>query len=1147
MKNKKKEDKIQKSFDLISKEMAEFVVNNKKVQIESEIEKDILDVEKKKRRREKELRKTKKIIIQRGNESSESEQLNYNKNNNYNLRRSNSREDMRNFKPKNNSNTNNDRILNKNEKIYNKDNKENFSANISFKNNSKEKLDKNKKEEIEITISPLFDNKDDEDDEINYYNIRDYLDNKKHLEKKKLNSQRLGHIRKSNSIYNKKNPIKRGFTLNKMNKLKRISRERKREYSFLFEDQQKDDSDDWSNYLEDLTLKKESDNLGLYTNSKNNTFNKTLKDSSDNEDSDEITTNQKNMLKNSNMIFDYYQDKKYDKKDFLEKQLNRKRLTEIKINRKRERIKYLESKNNYYNPKIDELSLEIIKNKGNYIPLFKRAVELENEKKMKILIKQKINNKSLSLNTSKIKKRTKKQINEFFKTQINWKNKIEKQNNILRLKLRAKEKENEKNTESNFSPRLSKSELNISRRKSKQKSSFALYDNNICKSTTYSIYLKENIKSNIGYKLYKDYETRQKNLNRLKKKLTPSFTPIINKSTSFASRNYSWTIKRRNLSKSIENKSTSLIFEYDSSFNSKLQKSRNPKGVDKKKFINNKNKFSQPFNVKEINNYLKSTAVDSRNSKSRSSLEIFGSKLEKINEYKDQDEEYSSSDFSLNNISNNKNTNSKIYKSNKNNKSINFEQNKKIYSGKTSNNNITYASEEKNQSKIENLTNKSISKELNLNKEETKSLIEHKDSSKKLLKEYSTGKIKENLKLDDIKEFLDLDQQNTNKASQTPTLGKNISKKNSKEKLNLKSNLKKKSVEIKDVKKINEVKNDDNIDINRNNESNDKEKEKNDNDEIEVNKDKKIVKIFDNKNINNKSNGKIKDKIDIKNNPNSKRTKKINPFSKLFSKEKIEHNPKINNRNYFDRKKSKTIFQPNKSSSSLSNNYNELDNQPQDDNTFKNQYDSIETNNNQFNFEHKDSNYINDFLTNKASSNLSYKEENLIQNSSYNLDKEMLDSQNSLNLNIPDETKKTEKEIIKQYKIDDSEDSEEEEENEETEKNSDKIDNNEKKEKSFSWISKLNDISRNEGFKSEINYYNKKKTGGSTTRPQTKRQNENNNFNTNKNLLENLEENKLYMLNLRNSSSTGNLNPYTIVAKDPMFYKFFLKKPKNNN
>ena len=158
----------------------------------------------------------------------------------------------------------------------------------------------------------------------------------------------------------------------------------------------------------------------------------------------------------------------------------------------------------------------------------------------------------------------------------------------------------------------------------------------------------------------------------------------------------------------------------------------------------------------------------------------------------------------------------------------------------------------------------------------------------------------------------------------------------------------------------------------------------------------------------------------------------------------------------------------------------------------------------------------------------------------------MIDSQNSLNLNIPDKTKKTEKEIIKQYKIDDSEkeESEEDEEEEESEKISDK---NEKKEKGFSWVSRLNEISRNDEIKLEMNYYNKKKTGGSTTRPQTKRQNENNNFNSNKNFLENLEENKLYMLNLRNSSSTGNINPYTIVAKDPMFYKFFLKKPKHNN
>ena len=1143
MNNKKRENKVHESFDVISKEMAEFVVNNKKNQIESEIEKDILHVEKKKRRRDKELRKTKKFLINKGDESSESEQLNYNKNNNLNLKRSNSKEDMRNFIPKKNSNANNDIIPNKNEKIYNKNDKENFSANISFKKNSKEKLDKNKKEEIEVTITPFFDNNEDEDDEINYYNIRDYIDNKERLEKKKLKSYKLDKIRKSNIFFNKKNPIKRGFTLNKANKIKGFSREKK-ERIFFYEDQQNDDSDDWGNYLDDLTLKKDSDTALLYTNSKNNTFNKNLRDSSDYLDSDVETTNQKNMFKNSTMIFDYFQDKKLDKKDFLEKQLNRKRLTEIKINRKRERIKYLESKNNYYSPKIDELSLEIIRNKGNYVPLFKRAVELENEKKMKILIKQKIKNKSLSLNTSKIKKRTKKQINEFYKTQMNWKDKVQKENNILKLKLREKENESEKNSEMNFTPRLSKSELTISRRKSRPKTSFTLYDNNICKSTTYSIYLKENMKTNIGYKLYKDYETRQKNLNRLKKKLAPSFTPIINKSSSYASRNYNWMIKRRNLSKSID-KSSSLIFEYDSSFISKQQKSRNPKKVHKTKFNNNKNKSSQPFNIKDINNYLKSTAVDSRNSKSRSSIEIFGSKLEKINEYKDQDEEYSSSDYSLNNISN-RNINSKLYKSNKNNKSISLEQNKKLNSGRVSNNIITNVSEEKNQSKVEDLTNKSISKEINSNKEETKSLIEHKESSKNIVKEYNTGKMNDNLKLDDIKEFLDIDHQNSNKASQTPTLGKNVSKKNNKEKinLNLKSSLKKKSVEIKEVKQIKEIKDDINIDIKQNKENNEDDKN---NDKIEkdkINNSKKIVKISDNKNINNKSNGKIKEKIEIQNNHNSKSTKKMNPFTKLFSKGKIDNNPKKNNY-IFDTKKSKSIFVPNKSSSSISNNYNELEDQPQEDNTFKNQYDSIETNNNQFNFEHKDSNYLNNFLTNKASSNLSYKEENLIPNSSYNLDKEMIDSQNSLNLNIPDQTKKTEKEIIKQYKIDDSEKEEsEEDEEEETETINDK---NEKKEKSFSWISKLNEISRNEEMKSEMNIYNKKKTGGSTTRQQTKRQNENNNFNSNKNFLENLDENKLYMLNLRNSSSTGNINPYTIVAKDPMFYKFFLKKRKHNN
>ena len=1093
------------------------------------------------------------MVIPKGNENSDSEQL---INNKHKVKRANSKEDMKNFQPKNISNQNNDKILNKKETKFKKDKRENFSANNSFNNDSKPKTDKIEKEEIEITISPLYEN-DDEDKEINYYNIRNYIENsKKRLEKKKINSQRFDKRSKTNTIIYRNNPIKKGMISTK-NNIKKFKRE-KEENDFLFEDQQNDDSDDWGNYLNDLSFKRDADKIFLYTNSKNNTFNNSAKDSSDYIDSEQISRNGKNILKNNDMIFDYFQDKKGDRKDFLEKQLNRKRFTEIKLNRKKERIQFLERKNNYYTPKINQLSLEIIRNKGDYIPIFKRAIELENEKKMKILIKQKMKNKSLSLNNSKIKKRTQKQINEFFNTQINWKNKVEKENNILKLKLRAKENQN--NTELNFISRLDKSELNISRRKSKPKSSFSLYDNNKYKSTTYSMYLKENDKTNIGYRLYKDYEQRQKNMNKLKKKLTPSFTPIINKSNPFVSRNYCWIMRRRNLIKSTK-KSSNLLIEYDSSFTAKQQKSRNPKKVSRKKHSNS-NIFPQPFNLKEINNNLKSTAVDSRISKSRTSMEIFGTKLEKINEYKDQDEDISSSVHSLNNISN-KNTNSKIYKSNKNNKSISLELSKKLNTQKESQSNITYISEEKTQSKLENATNKSLLKETNSNKEEAKSIIEHKDSSKILLKEYNSGKLNANLKLDDIKPLLDLDQKDNNKESQTPTIGKNILKKNNNEKINLnsKSNFKKKSVQIKETK---ELKNDNNIEIIENKNNNDKNTIKNNEKDIDKNTNinkinnnsQKTVKILDNKNNNNeKMNDKNEDKSNSKNNNknlvNFKSTTKINPFKKLFSKEKRENLQNIDNLNS-DNKRSKSIFIHNKSNSSLSNKYtNEIENQPQDENTFKNLYDFNETNINQFNFEHKDSNILNDFLTNKGASNLSYKEENIIQNSSYNFEDEIHDSQNSLNHNIPNESKKMEKEIIKKYKIIDSEKDEndsEEEENEETEKIIDMKGKNEgeDKDKNFSWIEKLDEISRNEGNKSDKNIYNKRKTGGSTTRTQTKRGIDNNNSNINNNFLENFDENKLYMLNLRNSSSTGNLNPYTIVAKEPIFYKFFLKKSKHN-
>ena len=49
-------------------------------------------------------------------------------------------------------------------------------------NNSKKNKESNKKEDIEVTLLPYYGYNEEEDKEINYYNIRYYIDNKKRLE-----------------------------------------------------------------------------------------------------------------------------------------------------------------------------------------------------------------------------------------------------------------------------------------------------------------------------------------------------------------------------------------------------------------------------------------------------------------------------------------------------------------------------------------------------------------------------------------------------------------------------------------------------------------------------------------------------------------------------------------------------------------------------------------------------------------------------------------------------------------------------------------------------------------------------------------------------------------------------------------------------
>ena len=79
---------------------------------------------------------------------------------------------------------------------------------------------------------------------------------------------------------------------------------------------------------------------------------------------------------NNNLLLHYLKNSKINQyKYFLDKQLKRQRLTQIKIDKKRKQKELKEIQSCFLSPKINLISLEIIENKGNYIPLFKRAIE----------------------------------------------------------------------------------------------------------------------------------------------------------------------------------------------------------------------------------------------------------------------------------------------------------------------------------------------------------------------------------------------------------------------------------------------------------------------------------------------------------------------------------------------------------------------------------------------------------------------------------------------------------------------------------------------------------------------------------------------------------------------------------------------------
>jgi len=198
--------------------------------------------------------------------------------------------------------------------------------------------------------------------------------------------------------------------------------------------------------------------------------------------------------------------KKYQiSSSFAERQM---KIMQIKNNNINKLKIKLEKKNNFeHSPKINSNSQKLIKQKGIYIPIYKRSVKIQYDKNLKFNLFSKMR-KDSKIKNEKNKghlsyrgqgKNSNNKIVKFFESQINWKEKVNSKTKKLKNSL-EKEKENSLNEELLFKPII----FNNSEYKIKNKSK--------------SIFMK----------LYNDQNIKEKNLEKLKKKLTPSFIPNIN-------------------------------------------------------------------------------------------------------------------------------------------------------------------------------------------------------------------------------------------------------------------------------------------------------------------------------------------------------------------------------------------------------------------------------------------------------------------------------------------------------------------------------------------------------------------------------------------------------------------------------------------
>ena len=411
-------------------------------------------------------------------------------------------------------------------------------------------------------ISNNFNEKNKSRSSINIINKTIFID----FENRNKSNKSLKSVKSSNKSFNSRNNSSRSLNIidsscNSSDTNSNIKSKSGISNQLIKELSKDDESSDFSNLKSEnlnkknnVSINKEKSNFQSEDSNSNNLRISSLSSSL----SKENNSLQKISLKNIVI----YRKKNKTPKEFYQHQIFLLKRQKNIINSKKKKLLAKEEKDFTFFPEINSLSEQIIIEKGGYTPLFKRAAELQNMKNSRIILNEKkkiqeIDEMIRRNNTFYVNQNL---INEFYLTQIDWKNSIQKRNKELYAK-KEEEKINEEMKIKSYKIKMNKKSIKLAKNRLKQYYTI----NNISNSQSKKKEDK-NKKSNQNQKhkskyssferLYKDGQMKEKRRNDLiKSYLSTLFKPNINQSFTMS------TMSRTkiNLSKMRDNKKEKLV------------------------------------------------------------------------------------------------------------------------------------------------------------------------------------------------------------------------------------------------------------------------------------------------------------------------------------------------------------------------------------------------------------------------------------------------------------------------------------------------------------------------------------------------------------------------------------------------------------